>query len=93
MLVSLGRYPALIDGRGTVRGEVFTFDDLAAALDILDDVEDFNAADPDNSLYLRVARPITMDGGAIRIAWLYRYNGATAGLPVLSGGVWPGRAG
>jgi len=87
-LVSLGHFPGLIDEKGRVRGELYSFDDLAAALDVLDDIEDYDAADPEDSLYLRVARPIARDDGSTAIAWLYRYNRPVAGLPRVAGGDW-----
>jgi gamma-glutamylcyclotransferase (GGCT)/AIG2-like uncharacterized protein YtfP len=87
-LVSLGRYPGLVDGPGRVRGELYSFPDLAAALDVLDDLEEYDAADPEDSLYLRVARPVKRDDGIVAIAWLYRYNGATAGHVRVAGGDW-----
>lgn len=87
-LVSLGQYPGLVDGDGEVRGEVYHFDDLAAALDILDDVEDYNPADTDHSLYVRVAVPVAMaDGGALN-AWAYRYNRGADAAPRIASGDW-----
>lgn len=88
VLVSLGNYPGLIDGAGTVRGEVYRFDDLPAALDVLDDVEEFDATDPDASLYLRVARPVKMDDGRDVTAWTYVYNQECAGAPRIESGRW-----
>ena len=87
-LVSLGRYPGFIDGSGTVRGELYRFDDLPAALDVLDDVEEFDATDPVNSIYLRVVRPVMVDGGTEVPAWLYIYNGNTQGVPRIRNGDW-----
>ena len=87
-LVSLGRYPGLVDGPGRVRGELYAFADLAAALDVLDDLEDYDAGDPDASMYLRVARQIARDDGSTTLAWLYRYNRQTAGMPHVPGGDW-----
>src|SRR5690348_5639727 len=62
-LVSLGRYPGLIEGSGSVRGELYRFADLPSALDVLDDIEEFEPTDPARSLYLRIAMPVqTADG-------------------------------
>jgi gamma-glutamylcyclotransferase (GGCT)/AIG2-like uncharacterized protein YtfP len=91
-LVSLGRYPALVDAPGRVRGEVYRFDDLAAALDVLDDVEEFDPADPENSVYVRAARQVALDGGSDVIAWVYVYHRDAAGLPRVSGGDWRAHA-
>jgi gamma-glutamylcyclotransferase (GGCT)/AIG2-like uncharacterized protein YtfP len=87
-LVSLGAYPGLIDGPDTVRGEVYRFADLPAALDVLDDVEDFDATDPDASLYVRVSREVTTTDGRAVNAWLYVYNRTTKGARKVEGGDW-----
>ena len=91
-LVSVGRYPGLVDGSGAVAGEVYRFADLPAALDVLDDVEEFDATDPQASEYLRVSRPVKLDDGREVIAWLYLYNRAVKGLPVIKTGDWRKRA-
>ena len=87
-LVSLGRYPGLIEGDGRVRGELYAFEDLAAALDILDDLEEYDVTDPSSSLYVRVASDVIRDDGTAVSAWLYRYNRDPAGLPRVDGGDW-----
>jgi gamma-glutamylcyclotransferase (GGCT)/AIG2-like uncharacterized protein YtfP len=89
-LVSLGRYPGMIDGSGVVHGELYRFDDLPAALDVLDDVEEFNASDPDGSPYVRITRPVTTSGGAQVDAWLYLYQGSVKDAPRIAGGDWRG---
>lgn len=87
-LVSLGRYSGLVEGEGTVFGELYRFNDLPAALDILDDVEEFDATDPDGSLYLRVAARVKTRDGAEVDAWLYKYNGNVQGAPTVADGDW-----
>lgn len=87
-LVSLGQYPGLVDGDGEVRGEVYRFGDLAAALDVLDDVEDYNPADADGSLYVRVAVPVRMADGRTLCAWAYRYNRSADGALRIASGDW-----
>jgi gamma-glutamylcyclotransferase (GGCT)/AIG2-like uncharacterized protein YtfP len=76
-LLSLGEYPALIDGAGTVRGELYSFEDLPAALDVLDDVEDFDPANPE---------------GTELLAWLYVYNQPRGSAPIIPGGDWRKRS-
>jgi gamma-glutamylcyclotransferase (GGCT)/AIG2-like uncharacterized protein YtfP len=88
VLVSLGRYPGLVDGRGCVNGELYRFDDLPSALDLLDDIEEFDATDPDKSLYLRVSRTVRSDDGRDVDAWLYVYNRPVTGAPRVEGGDW-----
>jgi gamma-glutamylcyclotransferase (GGCT)/AIG2-like uncharacterized protein YtfP len=91
-LISLGEYPALLDGRGTVRGELYAFDDLPVALDVLDDVESFDPADPENSEYVREARRVRRDDGIEICAWLYVYNRPAGRAPVISSGDWRRRS-
>ena len=52
-----------------VRGEILTFDDPAARLPALDELEGFAAGAP--SLYRRVALPVRLDGGGLTVAWTY----------------------
>jgi gamma-glutamylcyclotransferase (GGCT)/AIG2-like uncharacterized protein YtfP len=87
-LVSLGRFPALIAGDGAVHGELYRFDDMPGALDVLDDVEEFDATDPDASLYVRVVRPVHMSDGTDVDAWVYLYNRDTKGAPRIKSGDW-----
>jgi gamma-glutamylcyclotransferase (GGCT)/AIG2-like uncharacterized protein YtfP len=67
-----GWFPALVEGPGTVHGQVygagpdFTSDDLAA----MDRYEDFDPARPAQSLYLRIVMPLA-DGTAVQV---YRFN-------------------
>jgi gamma-glutamylcyclotransferase (GGCT)/AIG2-like uncharacterized protein YtfP len=88
VLVSLGRYPGLIDGQGSVRGELYRFADMPAALDVLDDFEEYDATDVDASIYVRVARPVSMHDGRIVLAWVYRYNRPAQGEPAIRDGDW-----
>jgi gamma-glutamylcyclotransferase (GGCT)/AIG2-like uncharacterized protein YtfP len=91
-LISLGEYPALLDGAGTVRGELYSFDDLAVALDVLDDVENFDPANPEGSEYVRDARRVRRDDGTETVAWVYVYNRAPESATVIPGGDWRNRA-
>lgn len=91
-LISLGEYPALLDGDGTVRGELYSFDDLPVALDVLDDVENFDPANPEGSEYIRDARRVRRDDGVEISAWVYVYNLAAGSAPVIPSGDWRRRA-
>ena len=66
-LVSLGRYPGLIAGRGRVRGEVWR---LAASevLRTLDEYEGYN--------FRRSTAVVTLESGRRLRAMVYRYRGA-----------------
>ena len=87
-LVSLGRFPGLVAGDGSVRGELYRFDDTPGALDVLDDIEEFDATDPDASLYLRVVQPVRVADGTDVAAWVYLYNRDTKGAQRIKSGDW-----
>ena len=87
-LISLGRYPGLLDGDGKVSGEIYRLEDVAASLEALDDLEDFDPADPDRCIYLRVIRDVHGEDGAITSAWVYVYNGDASAAPVIKSGDW-----
>src|SRR5215469_12511387 len=86
-LVSFGRYPGLVEGSGVVRGELYRFADLPAALDVLDDVEEFDPTDPSRSLYLRIVMRVQTDDAQVD-AWAYRYNGSLGDAKPLPSGDW-----
>jgi len=57
MLISLGKYPALIDGNGLVRGELFEITDKG--LQICDEIEGYSSLKETNkNLYYREKRDI-----------------------------------
>src|ERR1700694_1005568 len=56
-LFSIGHYPGMTEGDGTVHGELYRFTDVAVALEVLDEVEDYDPSDPEGSPYVRVLRP------------------------------------
>jgi|HubBroStandDraft_2_1064218.scaffolds.fasta_scaffold1401279_1 gamma-glutamylcyclotransferase (GGCT)/AIG2-like uncharacterized protein YtfP len=91
-LISIGEYPALIDGAGSIRGELYAFEDVPAALDVLDDVEDFDAANPEGSEFVREARRVCRDDGTELIAWLYVYNRPRGPAPIIPSGDWRKRS-
>ena len=68
-LLDLGPYPGLVDGAGTVRGELYRIDDpeLLAAIDR---EEGYN--------FERRRALVTLAAGGRRRAWLYRYTGPRA---------------
>ena len=87
-LISLGRYPGLVAGEGEVCGELYRFADLAPALEVLDDVEEYDPANPEGSLYLRTARAVRTDDGRTLLAWTYAYNKPPTGAPAVTSGDW-----
>jgi gamma-glutamylcyclotransferase (GGCT)/AIG2-like uncharacterized protein YtfP len=91
-LISLGEYPGLIDGAGTVRGELYAFTDLPAALDVLDDVENFDPANPEGSEFVRDSRRVQRNNGTEDRAWLYVYNQPRGSAPIIPSGDWRKRS-
>lgn len=87
-LYVVGPYPGMVEGNGAVRGELYTSDDPAVVLEILDEVEGYDALDPDASEYVRVKRDVRRDDGRDVPAWLYLYNRDVKGLPQISSGDW-----
>lgn len=86
-LVSLGRYPGLVDGSHDVRGELYELED-PGHLEALDDVEDYDPEHPEDSEYLRTKRDVLLDSGQRYRAWIYLYNRDATGCPPVSSGDW-----
>jgi gamma-glutamylcyclotransferase (GGCT)/AIG2-like uncharacterized protein YtfP len=84
LLVDLGDYPGLVEGRGEVAGELFEILD-PAVLDLIDVYEEHVPADEERSVYLRRAVPLIEP----RVdAWVYFYNRSTARSPLIASGDW-----
>ncbi len=74
-LFDLGIYPAAVPADdGKVWGEVHRMKDGAAVLAALDEIEGYDPNEPDQSLYTRVATPVTFDDETVAEAWTYFYN-------------------
>lgn len=88
ILVSLGTYPGLLEGDGTVRGELYAFADLGAALAVIDAAEEYDPQSSERSLYRRVARHVQGTKVGKVLAWVYLYNGSTKDAPLVPRGDW-----
>lgn len=55
-------YPAMIDGSGTVKGELLVLSNATVALSKLDELEDYFGPDSTNNLYIRAIRDIEYSG-------------------------------
>jgi len=89
LLYSLGQYPGLVEGTGSVHGEVFRFDDIAVALEVLDEVEQYDPLNPDGSEYLRVIMHTRLDASGDDVAtWCYVYNKSIATSSLIKSGAW-----
>jgi gamma-glutamylcyclotransferase (GGCT)/AIG2-like uncharacterized protein YtfP len=74
-LFDLGIYPAAIPASDTrVWGEIHRMLDIDSVLSTLDEIEGFSIAEPDKSLYIREAIPVTFEDGQVKSAWVYFYN-------------------
>jgi gamma-glutamylcyclotransferase (GGCT)/AIG2-like uncharacterized protein YtfP len=65
-LLDLGRYPGLVEGAGSVRGEIYRLDD-SELLAVLDRAEGYN--------FGRRRTTVTLASGRRARAWVYRYRG------------------
>lgn len=57
-------YPALVEGNGTVRGELMIIPELKGIIDKLDDLEDYHGEGMDN-LYERVIMPVEIQSTGV----------------------------
>jgi len=81
-LLSLGRYPGLIEGSDRVKGELYRIDD-AEVLTALDREEGYN--------FVRRHAAVTLTNGRRTRAWIYRYRGPRAGAILIPAGDWRSR--
>lgn len=68
-LRDFGDYPGLVEGPGMVHGELVRLPE--AALSRIDDLEGFDPADPDGSLFCRQLRCIQLEDGSKMEGWTY----------------------
>ena len=74
-LFDLGIYPAAVPAEDTrVWGEIYRMKEPEAVLRELDEIEGYEPAEPDSSLYTRVETSVTFDDGRAATAWVYFYN-------------------
>ncbi len=86
-LFDLGIYPAAVpDEDGRVWGEVHRMTNVEAVLAALDEIEGYRPSEPDQSLYMRVATPVTFDDGHTAEAWTYFYNAPLGGAQRIPSG-------
>jgi gamma-glutamylcyclotransferase (GGCT)/AIG2-like uncharacterized protein YtfP len=94
-LFDFGEYPGAIFGRSTrqiVRGLVYELPPKPEVLQDLDAYEGFDRSRPENSLFVRKKRIVTLRNRRKLLSWVYEYNGDPGtGIPV-PGGRYSGRA-
>jgi len=90
-LYDLGSHPGFVPGRGTDEGELYRIKD-PSRLARLDRFEGFDARRPEHSRFVRAVIGVQRSavGNAVPLpAWIYAFNGATAGRREVHGGAWP----
>ena len=85
-LYDLGDYPGAVAGDGTIVAELYRIRD-PSILTALDEYEEFDPANPANSLFIRQRIVIPELGEA----WAYLYNGSSRHRRRISSGEWPKR--
>lgn len=96
-LFDVGLFPALVEGEGTVHGELVQFDamDVPRLLSVIDGLEDFRPEDPGGSMYVRRIVEVTTESNHRVLAHAYFYNCNHPSLPPpasltrLADGEWP----
>ena len=76
-LYDLGEYPGAIPAKTgqLITGKIFEIPEEADLLKRLDEYEEFDAAAPEGSLFLRKKWPVTRTAGKRRLlCWIYVYN-------------------
>ena len=89
-LIHIDWYPGLVlTEAGSVYGELYEIDDVAATLEVFDSYEDFSGYDGEGSLYRRSLVSAVTAGGSM-LAWTYIYLGDPDPFPVIPSGRWTG---
>ncbi|MEO8651924.1 MAG: gamma-glutamylcyclotransferase family protein [Hyphomicrobiaceae bacterium] len=92
-LVALDAYPGLIEPAAPgdiVHGELFRLDQPVEVLSWLDSYEGVSPQPTAQGEYVRASTPARLATGEEFKAWVYRYCGATFGLPTIPSGRWDG---
>lgn len=86
-------YPGLVEGTGTVHGEVVRLRNSAASLVWLDAYEGIVPGDDreNRNEYARVRRPVTLADGRTLEAWVYLYIRDVGASTPVADGRWPGK--
>ncbi len=88
-LYDMGNYPAGVPGAGSfIIGELYTVNEpaeLSWALGQLDDYEGLSTEEGEQQLFRREDVNVFIDGQKVP-AWIYWYNGAVEGRPLIPSG-------
>jgi gamma-glutamylcyclotransferase (GGCT)/AIG2-like uncharacterized protein YtfP len=67
-------YPAMVEGTGTVKGELLTLESFKDIINIIDEFEGYSVQNPEKSLCQRVEREVKFEDGTSEMAWVYLLN-------------------
>lgn len=85
-LYDLGEYPGIVlDETGEeIPGKIFRLPKEPEVLKRLDEYEEFDAAQPEGSLFVRKEWPVTRkDGNRKLVCWVYVYNPHPGAVPTI----------
>jgi gamma-glutamylcyclotransferase (GGCT)/AIG2-like uncharacterized protein YtfP len=91
-LYDLGEYPGVVlDETGEkIPGKIFRLPEEPEVLKRLDEYEEFDASQPEGSLFVRKEWPVTRRSGSKKlICWVYAYNPHTGVAPTAAPGDFP----
>jgi gamma-glutamylcyclotransferase (GGCT)/AIG2-like uncharacterized protein YtfP len=90
-LYDLGEYPGAIlapSSKTLIRGEIFELPATPAILKTLDDYEEFDAANKEDSLFIRTKAKAKLQDGSQVDCWIYVYNDDPGTAPLLADGTY-----
>ncbi|WP_304238335.1 gamma-glutamylcyclotransferase [Jiulongibacter sediminis] len=80
-LYKVDYYPGLVKSENLVHGELYAFEDSSYVFHYLDQYEDYDSANPEESLYRREKSEVTLkESSETKNAWVYYYNRPTGHL-------------
>jgi gamma-glutamylcyclotransferase (GGCT)/AIG2-like uncharacterized protein YtfP len=88
-LYDLGEYPGAIPGEAPgqeITGELYQLDDPERQLPDLDELEEFDPAKPEQSLFIRRLTDVELDNGTRVRAWVYFLPRRPAKARLIAGG-------
>jgi len=91
-LYDLGEYPGVVlDETGKeIPGKIFRLPEEPEVLKRLDEYEEFDAAQPEGSLFVRKEWPVIRRGGnRTLVCWVYVYNQQAGAAPTIMSGDFP----
>lgn len=88
-MLNLGSFPGVVEGDGTVFGEVHSYKEEEKVLRTFDVIEGYNKEEPDRSFYIRKEVEVSLDTGEKVTATMYFLNPKAAkSYKRVESGVW-----